>query len=186
MNSEEDNKIIQQILEGNRQDFAFLVNKYKGPVFNLVYRMTERPQEADDLAQEIFLQVYESLNSFETNRKFFPWLYTIALNIIRNHLKSKKLLPAAKAGSHDQSQETEHTNDPEALVCRQQESERLAAIIQKLPYPQQEAVTLRYYQDLTFEDMADILGISLSAAKMRVYRGLKKLAELMNTGETGS
>jgi RNA polymerase sigma-70 factor (ECF subfamily) len=181
MVSDEENNIIKRILEGNREAFAVLVDTYKNPVFNLAYRMTGQYQEADDLAQEIFIKAYESLSSFETNRKFFPWLYTIALNAIRNHLKKKKLWSATSVGDHYPSQEINDRTDPEAMVCRQQESERLAAFIKKLPYPQLEAINLRYNQGLAFEDIADILDISLSAAKMRVYRGLKKLAELMNT-----
>jgi RNA polymerase sigma-70 factor (ECF subfamily) len=168
-------------LEGNREVFAVLVDKYKGPVFNLVYRMTGNYQETDDLSQEIFIKAYESLNSFETNRRFFPWLYTIALNIIRNHLKRKKFVSATNGVDHYANPKENDPIDPETMVCRRQESKMLTTCIKKLPYAQQEAVTLRYYQCLAFEDMAEILDISLSAAKMRVYRGLQKLAEMMNT-----
>lgn len=181
MKREEENKIIRRILEGNREAFAILVDKYKRPVFNLVYRMTGNYQETDDLSQEIFIKVYESLNSFETNRRFFPWLYTIALNIIRNHLKRKKFVSATNVVDHYANHEGNDQTDPEAMVCRRQRSRMLTTCIKKLPYSQQEAVTLRYYQFLAFEDIAEILDISLSAAKMRVYRGLQKLAEMMNT-----
>ena len=88
---------------------------------------------------------------------------------------------ATNVVDHYSSHEENDQFDPEAMVCRRQRSKMLTTCIKKLPYSQQEAVTLRYYQCLAFEDIAEILDISLSAAKMRVYRGLQKLAEMMNT-----
>ncbi len=87
MDTDEDNKIIAQILSGDQQAYAYLVNKYKGPVYNLVYRMTGHHQETDDLAQEIFIRTYASLKKYDINRNFFSWLYSIALNVLRNYQK---------------------------------------------------------------------------------------------------
>ncbi|MDY6792919.1 MAG: sigma-70 family RNA polymerase sigma factor [Thermodesulfobacteriota bacterium] len=175
MNKRQENETIENVLNGDREKFALLVDRYKGPVYNLVYRLTGSRDDAEDLAQEIFLKAYQSLNSFKIKRRFFPWLYTIAVNLTRNHLKKKKpilvknvdRLPADKTS-------------PEQAVSHQQEAEALARYIQRLPVSLREAIILRYYHYLHFEDISQILCISLSAAKMRVYRGLKKLEILMN------
>ena len=183
MDTDDDNKIIEKILSGDQQAYAYLVNKYKGPVYNLVYRMTGYHQDTEDLAQEIFIRTYGSLTNFDINRNFFSWLYSIALNVVRNDLKKRKPLPISAEKSIFQYQDVAETHNPEAMVDRMEQSRHLAAILQALPDRQREAVVLRYYQDLAFKDIAKILDISLSTAKMRVYRGLEKLADLLKLEE---
>ena len=183
MDTDEDNKIIAQILSGDQQAYAYLVNKYKGPVYNLVYRMTGHHQETDDLAQEIFIRTYASLKKYDINRNFFSWLYSIALNVLRNYQKKRKPTQIATEKTIFQNQEVGEPHNPEIIVERMEQSRHLAAKIRTLPDRQREAVVLRYYQDLAFKDIAKILDISLSTAKMRVYRGLKKLADLLKLEE---
>ena len=175
MNRKQENETIKSVLNGDRDKFALFVDKYKGPVYNLVYRLTGSRHDAEDLAQETFIKAYKSLNSFKTKKKFFPWLYTIAINLTRNHLRKKKPL-LVENFDHLQTDK----NNPEQAVSKQQQAEALAGYIQRLPVSLREAVILRYYFYLSFEEIARILCISLSAAKMRVYRGLKKLEYLMN------
>lgn len=179
MDRDRENKIIQRIVSGERQAFAYLVNRYKGPVYNLVYRMTGHHQETEDLAQEIFIRAYGSLDKFDTDRNFFPWLYTLALNVLRNHLKKGSPMLTDAGRNNYQNRNVADSHNPETIVNQMEEARRLSQTIEKLPYSQREAVVLRYYQDLAFEDIAEILDISLSAAKMRVYRGLEKLADLL-------
>ncbi len=177
MNKKQENETIQSVLNGDREKFTLFVDKYKGPVYNLVYRLTGNVHDAEDLSQETFIKTYRSLNRFKTNKKFFPWLYTIAINLTRNHLKKKKPLPV---GSVDHLP-TDKRN-PEQDVSKLQEAEALARHIQRLPVSLREAIILRYYHYLSFEEISQVLCISISAAKMRVYRGLEKL-EIIMKGE---
>lgn len=179
MHRDRENKIIERIVSGDRQAFAYLVDKYKGPVYNLVYRMTGHHSETEDLAQEIFIRAYGSLDKFDTHRNFFSWLYTLAINVLRNHQKKRKPILINGERNNYQNRNATDSQNPETLVNQMEETRRLAQKIDKLPFPQKEAIVLRYYQDLAFEDIAEILDISPSAAKMRVYRGLEKLAGLL-------
>jgi len=174
MNKKQENEIIQSILNGDQEKFALFVDKYKGPVYNLVYRLTGSRHDAEDLTQETFIKAYKSLNIFQIKNKFFPWLYTIAINLTRNHLKKKKPL-LVENFDHLQTDK----NNPEIYLIKHQEAQVLAMSIRRLPIAFREAVILRYYFYLPFEDIARILCISLSGAKMRVYRGLEKLEILM-------
>jgi len=183
MDTDEDNKIIAQILSGDQQAYARLVNKYKGPVYNLVYRMTGHHQETDDLAQEIFIRTYASLKNYDINRHFFSWLYSIALNVLRNYQKKRKSIQIAAEESNFQNRKVVDPHNPEVMVDRMEQSRQLAVKIQSLPDRQREAIILRYFQDLAFKDIAKILDISVSTAKMRVYRGLDKLADLLKSEE---
>ena len=174
MNKKQENETIQSVLNGDREKFALFVEKYQGPVYNLVYRLTGSGHDAEDLAQETFIGAYRSLKSFNTNKKFFPWLYTIAINLTRNHQKKKKPLLV-----EDFDHLPTDTNNPEQALSKLQEGEALAHHIQRLPVSLREAIILRYYHYLRFEEISQILGLSLSAAKMRVYRGLEKLEILL-------
>jgi RNA polymerase sigma-70 factor (ECF subfamily) len=175
MDIEQENETIQSVLNGDREKFALFVDKYKGPVYNLVYRLTGSSHDAEDLAQETFINAYRSLHHFKPNNKFFPWLYTIAINLTKNHLKKKK---HQLVGDSDQIKTDNH--NPEQVFSKLQEAEVLAHHIQRLPVSLRGAIILRYYHYLRFEDISQILGISLSAAKMRVYRGLKTLYIMLN------
>jgi RNA polymerase sigma-70 factor, ECF subfamily len=173
------NQIIDQVKNGNRQLYAKIIDEFKTPIFNLAYQMTGSRDEADDLAQDIFLKAFQSLHRFDTKRRFFPWLYTIALNIIRNHLRRQKLISLKHLLIREQEKIHTKLPNPESALSLKEDILQLSISLNKLPLTIREAVILKYYQDLSFEDVAEILKISLSGAKMRVYRGLEKLKKLM-------
>jgi len=179
MNIKHENEIIQNVLDGDREKFALLVDKYQGPIYNLVYRLTGSRHDAEDLAQETFIKAYKSLNNFQIKKKFFSWLYTIAINLTRNHLKKKKPLFVENVEDLKSDNLQTDKNNPEINVIKHEQAQALASSIQRLPIALREAVILRYYFYLPFEEIARILCISLSGAKMRVYRGLEKLENIM-------
>ena len=180
MNQDEETRIIERIRAGERAAYVALVEEYKIPAFNLAYRMTGTSRDAEDLAQDIFLRIFDSLSRFDTSRKFYPWFYTIALNVIRNHLKAAARTRARMTVFQKEPRDT--GADPERLLAREQELERMGECVAKLPVELREAVALRFYQDLAFRDVAEVLDVSLGAAKMRVYRGLEKLKQLLEDG----
>jgi RNA polymerase sigma-70 factor (ECF subfamily) len=182
MKQEQESEIINRILKGDREAYALLVEKYKGPIFNLAFRMTGNYQDAEDLGQETFIRAYEALIRFNRKKRFFPWLYTIGLNLIRNHLNNGHCRLSGNPIESDQDALWENRTNPEHITGKHQEMERLSFCVHKLPVELREVVVLRYYEELPFEDIKEIAGISLSASKMRVYRGLEKLRLLMKSG----
>ena len=87
MNDEQDRILIQRILSGHPEEYARVVEKYSKPIYNLVIRLIGQNQDTNDLTQEIFIKVFDSLDRFDQDKRFFPWLYTVALNVIRNYKK---------------------------------------------------------------------------------------------------
>jgi RNA polymerase sigma-70 factor (ECF subfamily) len=77
-------EIVARVLKGDRKAYALLVEEYKSPIYNLAYRMTGNLEDADDLTQETFIRAYQYLRRYDPRKKFFTWLYTIALNLIKN------------------------------------------------------------------------------------------------------
>jgi RNA polymerase sigma-70 factor (ECF subfamily) len=173
MNGEWEKLIVQRVLDGDHDAFAAIVETYGKPVYNLMYRMTGNRNDADDLAQETFLRAFENLGRFDARRRFFPWLYTVALNVARNHCKRSPLALWSNIT-------VQACGNPESALQARCSRQQLQGCLNQLEPHEKEAVVLRYYQGLPFEEIAGILGISCSAVKMRVYRALKRIKGWMD------
>jgi RNA polymerase sigma-70 factor (ECF subfamily) len=174
----DEGEIIVRVLAGDREAFAELVDAYKGPVFRLAFRMTGNERDADDLSQETFLRAYLSLGRFRQGEKFFPWLYTVGLNVIRNHLRRVKAVPEVEAAKGAPDAEDPRGNPADVAIGRER-GRRLQGYLLKLPTPVRQALVLRFYEGMSFEDIAGLTGDSVSGAKMKVYRGLEKIRVMM-------
>src|SRR5260370_40751318 len=123
----EDQEAIRAALSGDQEGYRRLVDKYAGSIFNLAYRMTGNPADAEDLAQEAFLQAYARLQDFRVGSRFHPWIYTIALNLCRSHLRRRSLprwlsLPREREDERPEPELPERSPDPEqALLAREAE-----------------------------------------------------------------
>ncbi len=168
-------EIVARILKGDRQEYALLVEKYKSPIYNLAYRMTGNLGDAEDLTQETFIRAYQYLWRYDTRKKLFSWLYTIAFNLIKNHYKkNKKHNISEELSAHSLA---DNSTSPEAKFIETQE---ISLGLLRLEYELRALLIMKYQQGLSFEEIAEITGKSLSAVKMRIYRGLGKLKELMS------
>ncbi len=177
----EENQIVERVLQGERGAFSALVDAYKEIIFNLAFRMTGSRHDADDLSQETFIMAYKNLRRFDPQKRFFTWIYTISLNVIRNHLKKQgREMTREKAERSSSETEIDQGAKAERDVIQAEVIGRLEICLQKLPGDLREAVVFRFYQGLSFEEIAAISEASLSAVKMRVYRGLEQIKELMN------
>lgn len=175
MDTTEENRLINAILGGDVESFAVLVHRYQRPIYNLMLRMTGDPEDATDLTQEAFLKVYENLERFRPSGRFFPWLYTIGLNLARDHLRRHRSAGAAASLPPDACDLQGQVDDAAAL--RRLEAERLPFLLAALPVEYREALILRFHEGLTMRDVGLALGISTSGAKMRVQRGLQRLRD---------
>ena len=192
MDQKNEAEIVAKVLNGDRQAYALLVEEYKTPIYSLAYRMTRNSQDAEDLAQETFLRAFNQLFRYDTKRSFFTWLYTISLNIIRNHLKKNS---NRRRDDFRHGEKTFGMVDFDAKQVALQESrdkdewhkereEEMESCLQKLSPELRELLILRFYQGLSFEVISEITGLSLSAIKMRVYRGLEKLRKYIGENVT--
>lgn len=167
-------EIIAKVLKGDRQAYAMLVDEYKSPIYNLAYRMTANVEDADDLTQETFIRAYQYLWRYDPRKKFFTWLYTLAFNLIKNHLrKNKKEKLSEKLNA---SSLTDSNTSPEEKMIEDQE---ISSYLLLLEDELRALLIMKYQQELSLEEIATITGKSLSAVKMRIYRGLERLKELM-------
>jgi RNA polymerase sigma-70 factor, ECF subfamily len=180
-----DAEIMLRVKAGDQSAFDFLVQKYRRPLINFMYRMARNTAAAEDLAQEVFLRVYRSRQSYEATAKFTTWLYRIATNLAVNHARdTRKERPEVTVSLDEADEETGTTMDvadagmtaEEALVRH----ERLAAIrakVEALPERQRLAVIMHKYQQMDYKQIADVLKLSESATKSLLFRAYETLRD---------
>lgn len=176
----DDLEAIRAVLSGETNAFRHLVDKYSASIFNLAYRMTGNAADAEELAQDAFLQAYARLGDFRVGARFHPWLYTIALNLCRNRLRRGSLVkwvPLQRdrsEGPRDLDVATSALNPEEALLDREGE-ERLTRAVQALPAKYREVFVLRQSQGLSYEEIAAITGAPLGTVEVRLFRARRLL-----------
>lgn len=174
-------KRIKRVLKGDQNAYAEIVEIYKDKVFQLCYRMLGNRHEAEDMAQEAFLRAYMNISSYNLNLKFSTWLYRIATNLCIDRIRKKKpdfYLDAEVAGTDGltlYSQVPSPARRPEEDV----ESLELQNIIQneisKLPEKYRSVIVLKYIEDLSLNEISEILDIPLGTVKTRIHRGREAL-----------
>jgi RNA polymerase sigma-70 factor, ECF subfamily len=175
-----DQSLVGEILSGDVNAYALLVKRYQKPILNLMLRMTGSEQDALDLTQETFVKAYEKLEKFSPSASFFPWLYTMGLNVARDFLRKAKRSPIE---SHDLENVYAIDCDQEDRLGNQLNIQKVQEQLQMLPVDYREALLLRFHEGLSVSEVAYALGLSLSAAKMRIQRGLLKLRQLLEKGK---
>lgn len=186
MDQVDDLQCIRAVLDGEVNAYSAIVKRYEKPIYNLMYRMTGSTADALDLSQEAFIKAYEQLHRFQRDRKFFPWLYTIAMNLAKNLLRSNKSgMQRACMDELEGCSDLDYPRQQEEAMCARLDNRLLHNAMLRLPPDYREAIILRYQEGLSMEDIAGALRISLSGAKMRVHRGLGKLRDML-TVEQGA
>lgn len=179
MDLSDDQQVITAVMNGNVNAYGILVQQYQKPIFNLMYRVTGSYEDAKDLAQETFIKAYEKLDHFKMGERFFPWLYTIGYNHARNFVRRGNPVHAISGKDCDEQSGLDYPSQHEERVLAQIDFLRIYQALEQLPMDYREAVILHYHEGLSMEDIAMALQLSVSGAKMRVHRGIKKLREII-------
>lgn len=162
-------KIVRKIQAGDARLLEQLFQSYYGQVYAYCYRHTGHRETAQDLTQETFLRVVQSLDQYREYGKFANYLYVVAGNLCRDYYRKKPCYPLADYERQSLIRETERVE--ERLAVRQALAELEGEV--------REAVILRFYQQLRYQDIARILGITVSTAKYRVKQGTRQLSALL-------
>jgi RNA polymerase sigma-70 factor (ECF subfamily) len=194
-----DARLMLRVQQGDLAAFEILVERYKQPVMNLVYRMTGDLHESEDLCQNVFVQVHKSAHRYRVTARFSTWLYTIARNLCLNELRRRTRHPAESldAGTSDQDEYSLHHQLQDAATpsppdaCLQTElQQRIEQSLAALPEKQRTAILLCREQELAYEDIAEILGCSVSATKSLIHRARETLRQrlkpYLRTGAWGA
>jgi len=169
-----DNQLVQQAKNGQTEAFSVLVERYRQKVFQTCMGFLHNADDAEDLTQDIFIKAWYALKSFDGKSAFATWLYRIAINRSINQVRKNKL--RAFAGLNDevtQSKDTEET--AEENLARREQKKQIKQAISKLKVKQKKAFILFYYQELSMNEVADVLKMTPKAAESLVFRARKNL-----------
>jgi RNA polymerase sigma-70 factor, ECF subfamily len=180
-----DAEIMLRVKTGDQSAFDYLVQKYRRPMVSFMYRMARNTAAAEDLAQEVFLRIYRSRETYEASAKFTTWLYRIATNLAVNHARdTRHERPEMQISLDEPDEETGTTFEvPDGTLNAEQQivrRERMLAIrkkVEALPEQQKLAVIMHKYQQMDYKQIADVLKKSESATKSLLFRAYETLRE---------
>jgi RNA polymerase sigma-70 factor, ECF subfamily len=188
-----DADVMLRVKTGDESAFAYLVQKYRRPMVAFMHRMCHNPSTAEELAQEVFLRVYRSRESYEASAKFSTWLYRIATNLAVNHARdTRHERPELTVRLDEPDRETGTTPDlPDESMSAEQwmmRRERATAIrqrVQTLPERQRLAVIMHKYQQMDYRQIGEVLKLSESATKSLLYRAYETLRQQLQEFVSG-
>ncbi len=174
-----DEELMAAYVAGQRAAFGELFRRYSPRLQRLMQRDMARAEDAHDLVQQTFLQLHRARNDFRVGAKLRPWLFTIALNLKRQHFRRMGRRPETSLDAEGGGVEpVAPRGNPEARVGDVQ----LRAALERLPDAQREVIVLHWFEGLSFREIAKAVGASQPAVKVRAHRGYTKLRTAMATG----
>ena len=177
-----DNELISKVLSGDHQAYAGLVNRYQNYVFTLTLRMVKNREDAEEVAQDVFIKAFKYLADFRGASKFSTWLYTIVNNTCISFLRKKKL----EIHSLDTEKVFEVADSMDSgfranLVEQKSRQSMVHNAIGLMGPDDAEIITLFYKSEQSLEEIAQILGLEVNTAKVRLHRARTRLKEKMET-----
>ncbi|MEW5818926.1 MAG: RNA polymerase sigma factor [Cyanobacteriota bacterium] len=163
----EDLKVIAEVLSGNKHAYGTLITKYQNKLYNMALRISHNVEDSLDITQESFLKAYYNLNKFDSNKPFLPWLLKINHNTALTFIKKRK--------------KSVDISKMENVITTKDNTERkvfVESLLNLLPEDYRILLELRHYQDMTYEDMARELNITVSNVKSKLFRARKQVQEL--------
>jgi RNA polymerase sigma-70 factor, ECF subfamily len=167
---------IAQAQRGNSESFSKLVEACQTPVFNLCYRMLNDPYEAEDAAQETFLRAFNNLRQYDNQRPFLTWLLSIAAHYCIDQIRKRRmnLLSLDDAVYLDPP---DTAPGPESSLSMGEEQKRVRMLLEKLSAQDRAAVIMLYWYDLSYDEIAEALSMTVSAVKSRLHRARQVMAQ---------
>jgi RNA polymerase sigma-70 factor (ECF subfamily) len=178
-----DEQLVEAFQGGDVSAFDLLVSRWDRKIQGAVYRVVGPSEDVRDITQEAFLKAYRALPLFRKEARFSSWLYQIALNLCRDRLRrSRRSQAEVSLDLLGESGEAPLSNPgPSAveLIEAREISRTVGAAVWALPEDHREVIVLKEYEGLTFQEIADVLGLPVSTVKTRLYRGLGLLRECL-------
>lgn len=178
-NIEDEQIWLEEARGGNKDSFGSLIEGYQTPVFNLAYRMLSNADEAEQAAQEAFIRAWTRLDSYNPDHKFSTWLLSITSNYCIDLIRKrrKQLLSIDGPLPPHPALTSERSKGPEAQAVQSEEKDVVQDLLDTLPEEYRETVILRYWYDMSYDEIADVMKTSVSAIKSRLFRARRQLAD---------
>jgi RNA polymerase sigma-70 factor (ECF subfamily) len=185
----DDKALIEAHLTGDEQAFGQLLGGYLSSVYNFVFQMARDREVTDDIVQETFIKAWKNLSGFDREKSFKTWLFTIAKHTAYDYFKKKKALPFSAFDDGEGGSIFEVIGDgqvlPDELLEREEAAADLDRALEKLPEGSRNILVLAYREDLSLQEIAEVLGEPYNTVKSRHNRALHKLRRVMSEHAPG-
>jgi RNA polymerase sigma-70 factor (ECF subfamily) len=171
---------LEQARQGDKAAFGQLIKAYQTPVYNLAYRMLNNAGEAEEAAQEAFVRAYTRLHTYKPEHKFSTWMLSITSNYCIDLIRKRRalLLSIDEPLPPHPALMSENSKGPEAQLLLNEQQKMVQSLLQELPEDYRQAVVLRYWHEMSYEEIAEMLDTTISAIKSRLFRARRQLAEI--------
>jgi len=170
----QETQAIGQVLQGDIESFRLIVERYERPIVRMIRNITNSRESCEDIAQDVFFTAYRNLASFDPARSnFSTWLFTIARNKSINAMRKKRPLSMSELPQNSK------THNPSDELAEREFFDELDAGLEALPSAQKRAFVLAEFEELSYEDIAQIEGVRIGTIKSRINRAKKKLAKAL-------
>ena len=176
-NNDRDIVLMEKVKTGDDSAFDELVTRHYKSIYNIAYRFLNSSPEAEDITQEVFLRVFKASKTYSPKAKFSTWLFTITKNLCFNELRKRKSVNILSIEDEVFPELHSMDNSPIEELEEKEVKQRVLNAVKALPANLRMAVLLLKYQDLSYEEVASILGCTVNAVKLRVHRAKHFLAE---------
>ena len=176
MAKDTDKELVRRVKKGDKVAFDLLFSRYQHKILNLVSRYLRDQQDVEDVTQEAFIKAFRALPRFRGESAFYTWLYRIAINTAKNHLVARSRRPPGVDVDIDDAEFMDGTDvlreseSPEAVLSRDELSEVINATLSELPDDLRSAVTLREFDGLSYEQIAEIMDCPVGTVRSRIFR----------------
>jgi len=177
----EDIKHVNLAINGDQDAFAWIMKKYKGPLQNLIYKMVSDKNEVEDLIQEVFIKVYNSLKNYSQEYAFSTWIYRIAINNTIDYLRKKKLETFSIHSDEEEDDDRPKYEIPDtsysadAIIILEQRQQIINDAINSLPEKYKKIIELRHKEELSYEEISEILNLPIGTVKAHLFRARELL-----------
>ena len=175
-------ELIKKLQVGDHSAFKEMFQSYNAMVFNVCFRMLDNQQEAEDVTQDVFFKAYKSIRQFRCESKLSTWLYRIAINISLNYKRRKKIerffsldFIFENPGKDEYNFVTPSGEGPDAILNKNETERIVQNVINSLPKHQRVALTLQLYEDLSYEEIAEVMNCSVASVESRLHRAKQNL-----------
>ena len=176
MAKDTDKELVRRVKKGDKQAFDLLFSRYQHKILNLVSRYLRDQQDVEDVTQEAFIKAFRALPRFRGESAFYTWLYRIAINTAKNHLVARSRRPPGVDVDIDDAEFMDGTDvlreseSPEAVLSRDELSKVINVTLSELPDDLRSAVTLREFDGLSYEQIAEIMDCPVGTVRSRIFR----------------
>ena len=179
-----DAALAVKVQKGDRDAFGVLVERFQTRIYSFGYQFFRDRDIATEMAQETFLRAYRYIKKYDPKRKFSTWIYSIAKNICideKRKMDRSRTVPIedVSPSSFQSSHQGQHLKDPSQISLQLEDRMLLESAIAQLPDKYRAAIILCYFQELPYQEIGDILGLSLNLVKVRIFRAKKQLLEIL-------